>query len=87
MAATTWFVMALITTTATPWRMLWNYAWEYRRRQEMADIKLEMMQLRKDLEAREFIFVVEEAEAAGAAGLAEAMTLVQETAAIIPVNK
>jgi len=78
--AATWFVMALITTTATPWRMIWNYAWEYRRRQEMADIKLEMMQLRKDLEAREFIFVVVEADTT------DAMTLVQETAAITPVS-
>lgn len=76
---TTWFVMAFITTTAaTPWRMIWNYAWEYRRRQEMADIKLEMMQLRKDLEEREFIFVVVEVDATP-------LTLVQETAAIPPI--
>ena len=53
----TWLLITLTTTSLVPWRMLWNYAWEYRRYKELAEIRLEMAALRKQVQEREFIFV------------------------------
>jgi len=55
-----WYVAVLV--TVTPWRFLWHSVWEYRRRQEIHELKMEMLELRQLIEDREFILVQGEEE-------------------------